>query len=103
MIGVLGSLKGSVLGLDATFIKPLAPALTPVDGQRLLDGKRRLIISPHQLLHWYPFAALPYQGEPLIRSFAVRYAPNLTSMLLPPARRAAPRMTALAVSEFPGR
>jgi len=103
MIGVLGSLTGSVLSLDATYIAPLAPVLLPVEGQRLLDGKRRLIISPHQLLHWFPFAALPYQGEPLIRSLAVRYAPNLTSLLLPRAQRAAPRMTGLAVSEFPGR
>jgi CHAT domain-containing protein len=103
MIGVLGSLAGSVLGLDAAYVAPLAPVLTPVEGRPLLDGKRRLVISPHQLLHWYPFAAMPYENEPLIGSFAVRYAPNLTSMLAPRAAPAAPRMTALAVSEFPGR
>jgi CHAT domain-containing protein len=104
LIGVLGSLKGSVLSLDASYIAPLAPVLTPVEGLPLLEGKRRLIISPHRLLHWFPFAAMPYQAQPLIRSFAVRYAPNLTSLLLPRARRAAPQMTAaLAVSKFPGR
>ena len=86
---MLGSLTGSNRGLDATFIEPLAPVLTPVDGLHLLEGKQRLIVSPHRLLHWYPFAALPYQGKPLVRSFAIRYAPNLTSLLLRLPRRTA--------------
>ncbi len=103
LVSVLGSLKGSNLALDAQYIEPLAPVLTPVEGQRLLEGKQRLIVSSHRLLHWYPFAAMPYQGKPLVRSFAVRYAPNLTSLLLPRADPGAPRMTALAVSDFPGR
>jgi CHAT domain-containing protein len=100
---VLGTLKGSNSGLDAAFIQPLATVLTPVDGQPLLEGKQRLIVSPHRLLHWYPFAAMPYQGKPLVRSFALRYAPNLTSLLVPRPDPGVPRMAALAVSEFPGR
>ena len=103
LISVLGSLTGSNRGLDAAFIEPLAPVLTPVDGLHLLEGKQRLIVSPHRLLHWYPFAALPYQGKPLVRSFALRYAPNLTSMLAPRPDPDTPRTAALAVSEFPGR
>ncbi len=124
LTGVLGSLTGSNLALDAHYIGPLAPVLAPVEGQPLLEGKRRLIVSPHRLLHWYPFAAMPYQDEPLVRSFAVRYVPNLTSLLVPRAAPGAPgapgaldalgaqgasgapggpRMAALAVSEFPGR
>jgi CHAT domain-containing protein len=103
LIRVLGLLTGSNHGLDAAFIEPLGPALTPVEGQHLLDGKQRLIVSPHRLLHWYPFAAMPYQGKPLIRSFALRYAPNLTSLLVPRPNPGTPRMAALAVSEFPGR
>jgi CHAT domain-containing protein len=103
LITVLGSLKGSNRGLDAAFIEPLAPVLTPVDGQPLLEGKQRLIVSPHRLLHWYPFAAMPHQGQPLVRSFALRYAPNLTSLLVQRPDPGAPRMAALAVSEFPGR
>ena len=103
LIGVLGSLKGSNLTLDSYYIKPLAAVLTPVEGQHLLEGKRRLIVSPHRLLHWYPFAAMPYEGKPLVRSFALRYAPNLTSLLVPRAAPGPPRMAALAVSEFPGR
>jgi CHAT domain-containing protein len=75
----------------------------PVDGLYLLEGKERLIVSPHRLLHWYPFAALPYQGQPLVRSFALRYVPNLTSLLAPRADPGTPRTAALAVSEFSGR
>jgi hypothetical protein len=57
MIRVMGSLTGSNRSLDTEFIGPLAPVLTPVDGLSLLKGKQRLIVSPHRLLHWYPFAA----------------------------------------------
>jgi CHAT domain-containing protein len=103
LITVLGSLKGSNRGLEAAFIEPLARVLTPVDGQPLLEGKQRLIVSPHRLLHWYPFAAMPYQGQPLVRSFALRYAPNLTSLLVPRSDPGPSRMAALAVSGFPGR
>ena len=103
MIRVLGSLTGSNRSLDTEFIGPLAPMLTPVDGLPLLEDKQRLIVSPHRLLHWYPFAALPYQGEPLVRSFTIRYAPNLTSLLLPPAPPNGARAAVLAVSDFPGR
>ena len=90
-------------GLEAAFIEPLAPVLTPCEGRPLLEGKQRLIVSPHRLLHWYPFAAMPYEAKPLVRSFALRNVPNLTSLLLPLAEPGAPRMAALAVSEFPGR
>ena len=103
LIRVLGSLTGSNWGLDAAFIEPLAPVLTPVEGLPLLEGKQRLIVSPHRLLHWYPFAAMPYQGKPLVRSFALRYAPNLTSLLVPRPDPGAPRVAALGISEFPGR
>jgi len=103
LTAALGSLTGSNRSLDEAFIKPLAPVLMPVDGLHLLEGKQRLIVSPHRLLHWYPFAALPYQGQPLVRSFALRYAPNLTSLLAPRADPGTPRAAALAVSKFPGR
>ncbi len=103
LIGELGSMKGSNLDLDAEYIEPLGTRLAPGEGQPLLDGKRRLIVSPHRMLHWYPFVALPYQGAPLVRSFALRYAPNLTSLLVPRSTPGARRMIALAVSEFPGR
>ncbi len=42
----------------------------------------RLIISPHQVLHALPFAALEIAGDYLIKRYAIRLAPNLTSLLL---------------------
>ena len=102
-IDELGSMTGSNLDLDKYFIAPLAPLLTPTEGQPLLQGKDRLVLSPHRLLHWYPFAAMPYQDRPLVQQFALRQAPNLTSLLIPPAGPAAERVADIAVSAFPGR
>ena len=102
-IDQLSSMTGSNLALDKYFIAPLAPLLTPAEGQPLLEGKSRLVLSPHRLLHWYPFAAMPYQDRPLVQHFALRQAPNLTSLLLPPAGPAAERVADIAVSAFPGR
>ena len=99
----LSSLSGSNLGLDEAFIVPLAELLTPADGQRLLAGKERVLISPHRLLRWYPFAAMPYHGRPLARTFALRQTPNLTSLLVPRTRPAKKSIVAIAVSSFPGR
>jgi CHAT domain-containing protein len=108
----LGQLQGSNLGLDAAFIDPLARALTPVAGAPLMQGRTRLVVSPHRLLHWYPFAAMPYSGRPLIRSFTIRYVPNLASLVIPRRpKRARPaqgaqeraRVVAVTVSTFPGR
>ena len=53
----------------------------------LMEGKRRLIVSPHHKLHLFPFHALPWKDGLLIESFAVSYVPNL-SLLLVPARPA---------------
>ncbi len=101
----IGSLKGTNLGLDATFISPSADVLLPDAGLPLLDPVKRLIISPHRRLHWFPFHALPFGGSPLALRFAVRYAPNLTSLLLmrrtAAAADARPLFAGLSVTHFP--
>ena len=81
-VRVIATLKGTHYTLDSAFVAPLADVLLPDKGRRLLEGKRRLAISPHRLLHWFPFHAAPWKGAPLIREFAVRYVPNLVSLLL---------------------
>jgi hypothetical protein len=48
---------------------------------QVLQEKRRLLISPHRLLHAIPFHVLRWQGELLIQRFAVTYTPNLTNLL----------------------
>ncbi|GAA1926949.1 CHAT domain-containing protein [Streptantibioticus ferralitis] len=103
LIDTISRLKGSLRELDTFYIQPLAPLLTPVTGLPLLEGKKRLLISPHRLLHWYPFAAMPYQGRLLVQTFTLRRIPNLTSLLLPHAFYPAHRSVGVAVSEFPGR
>jgi hypothetical protein len=65
-----------------------------------LAGKRRLLISPHRRLHLVPFHALPWQGELLIRRYAVTYVPNLSTLLLRYERRTEKRVLAVGLSEF---
>jgi CHAT domain-containing protein len=103
LIDELSSLTGSNLSLDAAFITPLAPVLVPVEGRPLMDGKAKMVISPHRLLHWYPFAAMPYRDEPLVRTFTLCQAPNLTSLLVPRDTPGKVRIAGVAVSAFPGR
>jgi CHAT domain-containing protein len=107
LIAVLGSLTGSNLSMDAAIIQPLGARLLPEQGRRLLAGKQRLIVSAHRLLHWYPFAAMPRDGQPIIASLSVRHVPNLTSLVMPrpaPPGTAGPAgLAGVVVSEFPGR
>ncbi len=56
--------------------------LLPQEGRRVLEGKQRLLLSPHKVLHTLPFHALYWKNEPLIQRFAVTYIPNLSSLLL---------------------
>jgi CHAT domain-containing protein len=103
LIAELGALTGSNLSLDDTFIAPLAEVVLPSSGRTLLEGKRRLAVSPHGLLHWFPFAAAPWDGKPMVRRFALRHIPNVTSLFIERAAPREPKVLALAVSEFPGR
>jgi CHAT domain-containing protein len=55
--------------------------LLPPEICELLGGARRLRCSPHRLLHAIPFHALVREGNPLIESIAIRYVPNLLTLL----------------------
>jgi CHAT domain-containing protein len=80
--------KSNVLDEVTRYSSLLLP--TSEEAVRRLDGKTRLVVSPHRLLHAVPFAALDWQGERLIRRFAVSYVPNLTSLTVtydPPSER----------------
>lgn len=61
----------------ANLLWPASKAATSI-----LERCDRLIISPHQVLHALPFAALDIAGDYLIKHYAIRLAPNLTSLLL---------------------
>ncbi|MGH7451565.1 MAG: CHAT domain-containing protein, partial [bacterium] len=47
---------------------------------RILDEYRRLIIVPDDGLHYLPFGALEYDGEPLVDLFALAKAPSLLAL-----------------------
>jgi CHAT domain-containing protein len=76
-------------------LEPLAQALLP----EAVRGAERLLVSPHRLLHTVPFLALPFDGQPLVRSMAVAMIPNLTCLQAappPPPRR----MLAAGVNDY---
>ena len=67
-------------------IQSFLPLLWPRGQPRMLailKNARRLVLSPHRLLHAIPFAALKPDGEYLIRTHALRVTPNLTALLAP--------------------
>ena len=74
--------------------------LLPDKGAPLLRGKRRLLFSPHRLLHAIPFHALLWEDDFLIKHFAVSYVPNLSSLMLryEPCRERS--VLALGVSDY---
>ncbi|MGO9191055.1 MAG: CHAT domain-containing protein, partial [Streptosporangiaceae bacterium] len=65
----------------AKFAEVAAPLL-PAELGLLLDGKRRLLLSPHRVLHQLPLQAMPWHDEPLCAKLAVTIIPNLTGLLL---------------------
>ncbi len=81
-------------GLAASLAR-LSPLLLPAAGW--LREKRRLLLSPHRLLHTIPFQALSWEGEILLRRFAISYVPNLGSLLLEHAKPAANQVLAVGI------
>ena len=59
------------------------PLLIPESVRARMRGKKRLVLSPHRTLHLFPFHACPWDQGVIGQHFAVRYTPNLTSLLLP--------------------
>lgn len=51
-----------------------------LDSVRGLDEYRRLIIVPDDGLHYLPFGALEYDGEPVVDMFAMAKAPSLLAL-----------------------
>ena len=82
----------------------LAGVLLPPDTRAFVAAARRLILSPHRALHLLPFHAAVVDGRFLIEQAAIRYVPNLSSLLLPArAGSQAPtraRLLALGVDQF---
>jgi CHAT domain-containing protein len=77
-------------------------ALIPENVRQVIDGKCRLLFSPHRKLHLFPFHALPWKAAFLIESFAVSYVPNLSILLGPVPPSPNPKVLVAGTGQFPG-
>ncbi len=93
----LRSLKWS--GLDVA-VEKLSARMFPPRAAALLDGKRRLIVSPHRKLHLLPFHALPWKDGLLVDAFAVSYTPNLSIVAAPGRAAAKPKVLIMGSQDF---
>jgi CHAT domain len=95
--------SATVRALDG-IVTRLANAVLPLDTRNFVRDARRLILSPHRALHLLPFHAAVFDGRFLIEQSAIRYVPNLGSLLLPwsapPAAHGTARMLALGINRF---
>jgi len=80
-------------------IAQLGALLFPPVCQEFVAKKRRLVFSPNLILHLFPFHAVPYEGAFIGTRFAVRYAPNFGSLLIPWHSRCENRALAIAVRD----
>jgi CHAT domain-containing protein len=62
-------------------VKDFSRLLLPRELREIFRKKRRLLISPHLLLHSIPLHAMRWERQYLIEKFAVTYVPNLASLL----------------------
>jgi hypothetical protein len=74
-----GNRRDGSLRLLLEEVEDFSNLLLPCQMDELLDSKRRLLCSPHGVLHAVPLHALIWRGRRLIDSLAVRYVPNLMS------------------------
>ena len=95
--------KLAVLRLNSRILedRDLLTKLFPIRGRELLAGKKRLVLSPHGLLHQLPLHAFCLDDVPLIEDYAIRYVPNLTSLLLPARPHRPPDVLVMATSDLP--
>lgn len=82
----------------------LGPVLFPPRTREIVAGCRHLVLSTHRALHLFPFHAIPWPagdaGGFLIERHAVRYVPNLTSLLVPWDGTREGRVLAVGVTWF---
>lgn len=93
----------TVRALDG-MVTRLANAVLPPETRNFVRDARRLILSPHRALHLLPFHAAVFDGRFLIEQSAIRYVPNLGSLLLPwsapPTASGPASMLALGINRF---
>lgn len=85
--------------MGATVAK-LGAILLPQFCREFVAGKKRLILSPHQSLHLFPFHASRWEDEFVGTRFAVQYVPNFSSLLLPWEGQPENGVLAVAIKDF---
>lgn len=81
-------------------IQACAPFCLPPSIGTLIEGKQRLIFSPHRALHLFPFHALMVRKARLIEHVAVSYTPSISMLLIPPAEIPEARVLLMGVNDF---
>gem|GEM_PF-1247669 len=83
-----------------TTVAKLGAILLPQFCREFVARKKRLILSPHQSLHLFPFHAGRWENEYVGTRFAVQYVPNFSSLLLPWEGHSENRVLAIAIKDF---
>jgi len=81
-------------------INVLSDLLLPCDHNSFFTEKKRLLISPHRLLHTLPFHALHWGDGVVIEHFAVSYIPNLSSLLIRNKPSVTQKILALGIRDY---
>jgi tetratricopeptide (TPR) repeat protein len=81
-------------------IARLGAFLLPEFCRAFIQDKQRLLFSPHQSLHMFPFQAIPWDGEYVATRFAVSFVPNFSSLLLAWEGSHERRLLAIATGSF---
>ncbi|MEL6676985.1 MAG: CHAT domain-containing protein [Bacteroidota bacterium] len=92
------------LHIDPQKVQQFASYLLPEKFEADLKGKKHLLISPHHLLHIFPYHLLEWQGKALFEQFSLCYIPNLSSLLLelPPSEAQGTYMLGVSNFKVPG-
>ncbi len=99
-----GRLRGAALSQPPgpALMRSLADLLIPQEIRAALAADRPLLIAPHGLLHYLPFAALLLaDGRPLLEHARVSYAPTLRAWEAIQARRRSVESAGFVVSAQP--
>jgi len=82
-------------------VERLGAILLPDFLRDFMKTKKRVIFSPHHSLHLFPFHAARWGADAFVGTeFAVSYAPNFCSVLLPWAQPVENRVLAMGIRDF---
>ena len=87
-------------GIDQALLDRMGSLLLHEEIFQVIGAKKRLRISPHQILHLFPFHAVKREGSFLFESFACSYFPNLSAVLTERSENRKQNTLAMGVEKF---